>query len=128
MSLFFWESTQRAKRPHFCDWCFNWIQPGEVYKREAWVPQKGVFRIMKQHSNPDCPRGILEELAADLEAERAHLGVPIGLVLENRLVQKILMDGTVAIETEVVPTLKELTPAPQPMRFIGSSDDTDVPF
>jgi len=45
----FWESTQKARQEYFCDRCCERIQPGEMYERKIWVPNRGKYFVMREH-------------------------------------------------------------------------------
>ncbi len=108
MSEMFWESVQKARKEHFCDWCCNWIDVGDTYSRRAWVPRKGSFHIMREHVDPVCPPSIDEERMAELmREEEVALGVAIVFVAEVRQVVKVGVGGETLVETEhrFTPTL-----------------------
>src|SRR6185437_1898396 len=102
MSEFFWESVQKARKEHFCDWCCNWIEPGQIYSRRIWSP-RGTrnFHVMREHETPHCPPNIGEELHKEMmREERAALGVPIAFVAEVREVLKVELNGKTIVEPE----------------------------
>lgn len=121
-----WPSEQKARREHFCSYCGNWIQPGEIYARHVWVPCRGSFHVMNRHVQPTCPpnEGELHALRM-IEAERAALGVPIVLTVQSQ--ERILIErggGTrVVHELTLVPTL--LKPAEESE---VPPDDEEIPF
>lgn len=118
----FWESTQKARTEHFCDHCFNYIQPGDIYKRYAWVPQKGRFYILKQHSWPDCPP---EMYAPVLEEEEVGCAVSYALAIRMKAVIRQLRNGDseTVYEPETV-----LVPITEPEPSVGLDYDDDIPF
>ena len=54
----FGESVRKARKEHFCDFCCNWIEPGQMYRRVIWVSHTGAFQIMKEHDS--CPENEFE--------------------------------------------------------------------
>lgn len=49
------ESQHVATREHFCDNCFEYIQPGSLYRRTACLIG-GKFFVLKEHREPVCER------------------------------------------------------------------------
>jgi hypothetical protein len=84
---------------------------------------------MCEHLDPPCPREYdIREISRN---EPEEYGVPMVLMLENRLVQKVLRNGDVITETEVVPVLREAPPAMSLFGDLSSGGDTgeeDIPF
>lgn len=100
MSLFFWETTRKARIGHFCDWCCGFIEPGQTYTRKAWNIGQGRFLILKEHSDPYCEQEEPEWV------ETAHLQAELGvaIMLEVRIIEvlKIQIDGSTITEQESV--------------------------
>jgi hypothetical protein len=122
MSEFFWETTQKARGSYFCDWCCQWIQPGETYLRRIWRPRRGSFIVWREHTKPACdmpePPGHLRERMF------AEERVTIGLALEAR--QKVVLrrNGGSEIVTELV-----CTPVATPASSESAEyDDVEIPF
>lgn len=128
MSEYFWESVQKARKEHFCDWCCNWIQPGEVYTRRIWAPRgTRSFHVMREHDTPGCPPNIGEEIAMEMmREERAALGVPIMFVAEQRQVLKVGLSGETIVESETHFTPKLVCEAVP--RDDSGFDDEEIPF
>jgi hypothetical protein len=132
MAMIFWESTQRARNAYWCDWCRTDILPGQLYERKFWSNFRGGLRnkLMCEHVDPPCPRD--HDIREPDHVEREELGVPMVLMLENRLVQKVLVGGEVVTETEATVVLREAPAAPLYADLYGGSDgeggDDDVPF
>ena len=93
----FWESTQKARREHFCDHCCNWIMPGDEYSRYAWVPQPGRFFILKKHMWPECP----PDEYAHANSEEIEVAVSFRYALTYKAVTLMRVDGTT--ETKMQP-------------------------
>lgn len=126
---FFWESTQKARREHFCDRCFTWIQPGEIYERKMWVPKHGTWFVMKEHVNPWCPEEALE-FALYGEPVQAEV-VSLRLAVTYKAVIIQLVDGST--ETKFVPHATFIgETAPDDSRDdypdAGYNGDDDIPF
>lgn len=49
------EYTQRARKEHFCDYCCNWILPGQMYSGKVHAPYRGNLYVLKCHDIPVCP-------------------------------------------------------------------------
>jgi hypothetical protein len=79
---------------------------------------------MKEHYEPGCPRGILEEVEEDLRAEREALGVPIVFVAEVRQVLKVGLHGETIVESETFFTSKTADAIPE----VWNPEDDDIPF
>ena len=115
----FWESTQKARKGHFCDYCFSSIEPGETYTRKVWVPQRGTFHVMKEHALPSkCPEN---EFGPQAHQEQA-LAVPIALALTTKQVVLVAQNGEPIIENRTViePVVVQAVPA--------RSQEEDVSF
>ncbi len=124
MSHFFGESVRKARREHFCDFCFAYIQPGEIYRRVLWVARRDHFHVMKEHYTPGCPPGVDREIAEEIEAERVALGVPMVFVAEIRHVLKVGRNGETIVEPETYFTTKVAEALPVTMSYT----DDDIPF
>lgn len=123
----FGESTRKARGEHFCDFCCNWIQPGETYRRWLWVPRRGIIHVMKEHDTPQCPPNIGEQMALEMmQAERAALGVPIVLAIEQRAVIKLSVEGKLVTEFEPVFVPRAACEAVPPQEYVD--DGEEIPF
>lgn len=123
----FWESEHKARKEHFCCWCFNYIEPGMIYSRKVWVPRKGSFHVMCEHVSPQCPPNIGEEHMLEMErAERIALGVPIAFVLQTKEVLLVQLDGSVISrsETEAVPVIGHAVAMAEEQNYDGE----EIPF
>lgn len=129
---FFWESTQRARRTHFCDWCFEYISPGQLYRRQYCSDFRGGLRnkLICEHVDPGCP--LEHDIRVAAPPEREELGVPTVLMLENRLVQRVLINGEVVTEPEAYVVMREAPANLISVMSYGldttSREDEDVPF
>ena len=56
------EDTRTARKPHRCIWCWQRIEPGASYIREASV-NDGELQDHKWH--PECRAAMLEEAKAE---------------------------------------------------------------
>lgn len=129
MAYFFGESTHKARREHLCDFCCNWIQPGETYNRRMWVPHKGIFHAMKEHNTPGCPPNIGElHMQEIMRGERIALGVPIAFVLEAREYLLVQVDGSIVAKTEMkaVPVIGDATAIREQQSTVDY--DEEIPF
>jgi len=52
-SRHFGTTTHIAQREHFCDRCFEYIFPGEMYERYCMLTG-GKFLMLKEHVEPRC--------------------------------------------------------------------------
>lgn len=119
MCQFFWETTQKARVAHFCDWCFQYIEPGEVYTRKAWKVGPDQFHIIREHVSPECERDEPEWFRSELQRPKVALTIALEYtVVEVSLIQ---LDGsTVSVEESIlVPKLVLETP---------KDDDTEILF
>ncbi len=115
----FWESTQKARKEHFCEWCCEWIQPGELYERHVWVPQRGRFYVMNRHLDPDCPEERFMGVPQEMPVEQT---VSLALVMELKSVMRVLIDGKTETRFEPEWVLK-----PVSSQDYGEESD-DIPF
>lgn len=92
----FWESTQKARRTHYCDHCDQRIERGDVYRREV-LHINGKLMVLKTHESPGCAFDDLEWLDEESPVE---LGIAIALEIKSVVVQKIQVDGEVVTEYE----------------------------
>lgn len=126
MREFFWESIQEARKEHFCDWCCNFIQPGQTYRRKIWVPRRGSFHVMNEHDTPSCPPNIGEEIIKEMmRQERAALGVPIAFEVRTREVVVMEQNGNMVVrhEPELVPVILSATATANEY-----ADSEEIPF
>ncbi len=49
------EYMRRARKEHFCDYCCNWIMPGQTYSGRVHLPYRGNLYVLKCHDYPGCP-------------------------------------------------------------------------
>lgn len=128
MSEIFWEETRKARKEHFCHFCCNRIEPGQIYSRYIWAPRgRSSFHVMNRHDEPMCPPNIGEELHMEMvRAERAALGVPIAFEIRSKEVVIMQRDGSTITrsEPEVVPVVISATI----LRRIVSDRDEEIPF
>ena len=123
----FWESVQKARLEHFCDWCCNYIEPGMTYSRKVWVPRKGSFHVMCEHVSPRCPPNMGElHMLEIMQKEQATLGVPIAFEMRVKEMLVIERDGRTRVEyeSEAVPVIGFATPPPPQDGY----DDVEIPF
>ena len=125
MRDFFWESTQRARKEHFCYFCCNWIQPGEIYTRKIWAPRRGSFHVMCEHDTPGCPPNIGEEMVEEqMREEPMALGVPITFEIKVKEVLVVLANGQTVVEhqSEMVPVVGNVE------LLVADNDDEEIVF
>ncbi len=136
MSIFY-ESTRRARKARYCDYCPHMIEPGNIYERKFIRHDKGEASLRNmlwcEHIDPPCPDPYMEMVEPGLaEIEiKVELGVPIEMVLENRLMQKVLINGEVVTENEVVTVFREGQAVPMFADiFVGpdTGGDEDIAF
>ena len=122
MGQFFWESKQKARRSHFCDFCCNEIARGDTYHRMAWRP-RGSLAVIRQHA--DCPPNeIEEEMVAEMARELAAAAcVPLAYEIRMREVVMSSLNGDpiTVQETELVLTIESVPYAPEEI-------EDDIPF
>jgi len=129
MSQFFWESTQKARKEHFCDHCHNWIVLGEVYERKIWVPRRGSFLVMREHVDPPCPPNFEEEIHQEaLQQDEAVLGDLVELEIRTKTVVLLQVNGeiTVRYEPEIVPVIVPVVSIREEENYDGDWDE--IPF
>lgn len=88
MSQILWETTQKSRGEYFCDYCCQWILPGETYRRWLWKPGGRTFIVMRRHQNPSCD---FEDVAE--QYEDAALAIPITYQIVQKRVELVLRDG-----------------------------------
>lgn len=117
MSQMLWETTQKARSEYFCDYCFQWIVPGETYRRWVWKPGGRTFIVMRQHEHPGCNYEEFYEQNQD-----CALVIPITYQIVQRQVEVVLRNGQTVTEyhPEYVPVI-EMTVQP-------ISTDEEIPF
>ena len=105
MSLFFWETTQKARERHFCDFCCGFIEPGQEYTRKAWNIGKGRLLILREHDSPVCEQ---EEDPEWVRTQQTQIKLGVAIMLEVRVMEvlKVQIDGSTVTEQEsvLVPT------------------------
>lgn len=117
----FGRSTQKARTEHFCDHCFNYILPGDIYERYVWMPTPDRTCILKRHSWPDCP----PEMYAPVEEEPEELAVSYVSAIRLKAVIRVLINGTT--ETRYEPEMV-FVPKTEPDPLAGFDYDDDIPF
>jgi hypothetical protein len=115
MSVHIWETVQKARHQHFCDYCCEWIVPGSTYARWLWKAGGRSFLVMRQHRDPGC---VLDTYGM----EESACAFPITYRLALKSVELVQRDGRVITEyhSRLVPVLEE--PEPEPYEHV------DVPF
>ncbi|MBL7045792.1 MAG: hypothetical protein ISR99_02070 [Parcubacteria group bacterium] len=118
MSQFFGESEQKARIAHYCDYCHDWIEPGDVYRRVLWRVNP-FLHAMKEHVYPPC-----QPHEEEYEREEVSLSVPVAIAVELVEVVKISINGDpiTTTETRLTPvTLDDSLPPPNVL-------DEEIPF
>lgn len=117
-----WESTQKARKEHFCDQCCNWILPGETYSRHVWIPRRGSFHVMNEHVKPSCPPNEFEE---EMQREAQMCRIPVSLAITTKQVIAIAKNGDPVVENR---TVIETVVGEPPISLLPSEEIDDVPF
>ena len=120
MSETIWHSTQKARTEHLCDYCFEYILPGNIYTRFLWKPGGRTFSVMRQHAFPAC-----EQQGPHPPEEECLLGIPITYQLVQRQVHLVLRNGRSVTEYESV-----IAPVLAPAKLVADPFDAseEVPF
>jgi hypothetical protein len=63
------EYTRRARAEHFCDYCCNWILPGQTYTARVMLPYRSKLYVLKCHDTPGCP-------APEGDTDKTRVSVP----------------------------------------------------
>jgi len=90
--------------PHRCEMCHWQIQEGQEYHR--WVMRQGnspLFVCVRHADDRDCPWEEEERMRQEMYEETfAEVSIPIEMVLTERLVAKVALNGDTIYETESV--------------------------
>ncbi len=92
------DSTQRARKEHLCDYCGEYILPGQMYSRYVWVPGRGTIHVIKEHLRPSCPDNEFDMAPP----EPVEFGVPMALALVTKQVVMIARNGETVVENKTV--------------------------
>lgn len=117
----FGRSTQKSRAEHFCDHCFNYIMPGDIYERYVWMPTPDKAIVLKRHSWPDCPPNMYEPAYE----EPVEYAVSYAMAIQFKSVMRVLVDGS--IETRSEPELV-FVPRTEPEPPDDPGYDDDIPF
>ena len=123
--------TRRARKEHCCNICMGPIRRGRDYDYEVVMTRRGskrnktLFYVWRTHTEaPAC-----DEQAT--EYERQFMEVPAAVVavlkFENRVVQKIAINGSVVTETESV-LVSSFVNESEIRDNSGSDDEDDIAF
>lgn len=117
MERVFGERWQRARKEHFCDFCGDWIQPGQWYRRHLWIC-RDTLAVMKEHDQ--CPEN---EFATEHVRELHTEVVVVSLVLKQIAVVKVLANGETVVEQKLVIDMA-IEPESEPFEDC----DEEIPF
>jgi len=125
---YFGERTQRAQKEHFCDWCFEYIQPGQEYSRRIWISETGHFHIQKEHSSPGCQ---LFDGAGEEREEPVRISMQT--MLETRTVDALVFqaNGSAAVQSQTIMVARTVCVAESESdraEVIESETDEEIPF
>lgn len=124
MVQFFWESTQKARKEHFCWHCFNTIYPGDIYQRKIWKPESSKFFVMAEHLDPVCPPNEFEEV---MQTEEIKMRVVITYTLQTTETLIRMLDGSIESKSEVKLVPKVIIESDDDFKDDGS-EDIEFPF
>ncbi len=123
--------TRRARKEHCCNICMGAIRRGQEYDYEVVMTRRGSkrnktrFSVWKTHLEaPACDEQVLEYERQFMEVPAATVAV---LKFENRVVQKIALNGSVVAETESI-MVSSFVNESEIQSDLGSDDEDDIAF